>query len=206
MKGIVLLLAFLVLPVCFRACSIALQFPLRVWRTFGTAINLSAWFAQVYDPKGYTKEHFESWNTAADIALIKSAGFDHVRLSVNPQPMMDAQSRRQNRGAEYFGYLDAAMKMILDAGLAVELDMHPESDFKERLAKEDDFVQRFADFWSTVAQHYASYDAGSRLLRDSERTGDARPLPLVWRGNEAGGGNPTGSASKYDHCTGRELG
>src|SRR6202140_5119711 len=49
-------------------------------------INLSEWFAQVYDPKGYTKEHFESWTTPSDIALIKSAGFDHVRLSVNPQP------------------------------------------------------------------------------------------------------------------------
>ena len=120
-------------------------------------INLSEWFAQVYDPKGYTKEHFESWTTASDIALIKSAGFDHVRLSVNPQPMMDAMNRHDG-STEYFGYLDAAVKMILDAGLAVELDMHPDSDFKERLAKEDDFVQRFADFWSTVAQHYASWD------------------------------------------------
>jgi endoglucanase len=65
-------------------------------------INLSEWFAQVYDPKGYTKEHFENWTKASDMALIKSAGFDHVRLSVNPQPMMDA-ARRQNGGAEYFG-------------------------------------------------------------------------------------------------------
>src|SRR5262249_45894844 len=56
-------------------------------------INLSEWFAQVYDPKGYTKEHFENWTTAADIALIKSAGFDHVRLSVNPWPMMEAGHR-----------------------------------------------------------------------------------------------------------------
>src|SRR2546427_6089403 len=79
-------------------------------------INLSEWFAQVYDPKGYTKEHFESWTTASDIALIKSAGFDHVRPSVNPQPMMDAM-RRHDGSAEYFGYLDAAVKMILDAGL-----------------------------------------------------------------------------------------
>src|SRR5437867_10495861 len=45
-------------------------------------INLSEWFAQVYDQKGYTKEHFETWTTAQDIALIKSMGFDHVRLSV----------------------------------------------------------------------------------------------------------------------------
>jgi endoglucanase len=118
-------------------------------------INLSGWFAQVYDSKGYTKEHFQTFTTAADIALIKSAGFDHVRLSVNPQPMMDA-ARHRDGGAEYFGYLDAAVKMILDAGLAVEIDMHPDSDFKARLAKEDDFVERFSDFWTTVAQRYAS--------------------------------------------------
>jgi endoglucanase len=118
-------------------------------------VNLSEWFAQVYDPKGYTKEHFETWTTSADIALIKSAGFDHVRLSVNPQPMMDA-ARRPNGSAEYYSYLDEAMKMILDAGLAVELDMHPDSEFKEKLAKDDDFVERFADFWRTVAQHYST--------------------------------------------------
>lgn len=120
-------------------------------------INLSGWFAQVYSAKGYTKEQFQTHTTAADIALIKSAGFDHVRLSVNPQPFMDA-ARHRDGGAEYFGYLDAAVKMIVDAGLAVEIDMHPDSDFKARLAKEDDFVERFADFWNTVAQRYASLD------------------------------------------------
>lgn len=119
-------------------------------------INLSGWFAQVYDSKGYTKEHLQTWTTAEDIALIKSMGFDHVRLSLNPQPIMEA-GRRGGR-EEYFGYLDAAMKMILDAGLAVELDLHPESDFKARLAKEDDFVERFIDFWRTVAQRYSSWD------------------------------------------------
>ena len=50
-------------------------------------INTSHWFAQVYDPKGYTKDHFQSWTTASDIALIKAMGFDHIRLSVNPQPV-----------------------------------------------------------------------------------------------------------------------
>jgi aryl-phospho-beta-D-glucosidase BglC (GH1 family) len=118
-------------------------------------INLSGWFAQVYEPKGYTKEHLQTWETSADMALIKSAGFDHVRLSVNPQPLMDA-ARHHDSKAEDLGDLDAAVKMILDAGLAVEIDMHPDSDFKARLAKEDDFVERFADFWSTVAQRYAS--------------------------------------------------
>jgi endoglucanase len=120
-------------------------------------INLSEWFAQAWDPKGYTKEHFQSWNTAADIALIKSMGFDHVRLSVNPQPLVDAM-RHSDAGADYFGYLDAAVKMILDAGLAVQVDMHPDSDFKEKLGRDNEAVERFADLWSTVAQRYASLD------------------------------------------------
>lgn len=120
-------------------------------------INLSEWFAQVYDSKGYTKEHFQNWTTSADIALIKSAGFDHVRLSVNPQPMMEAGERRDG-AAEYFGYLDAAVKMILDASLAVEIDVHPGSDFKASLAKNDDSVERFSGFWHTLAQHYSSWD------------------------------------------------
>jgi endoglucanase len=125
-------------------------------------INLSAWFAQVHDPLGYTKEHLQNWTTAADIALIKSAGFDHVRLSVNPQPLMDAARHHDDKAhddkPEDLSDLDAAVKMILDAGLAVEIDMHPQSDFKARLAKEDDFVARFADFWNMIAQRYAPLD------------------------------------------------
>jgi endoglucanase len=146
-----------------------------------SGINLSEWFAQVWDPKGYTKEHFENWTTSADIALVKSMGIDHVRLSVNPGPMMDAMHHRDG-GAEYFGYLDAAVKMILDAGLAVEIDMHPESDFKARL-KEDDFVERFADFWRTVAQHYSSWDS-ERLFFEILNEPEMRD-PYRWYGVEA---------------------
>src|SRR5271165_561596 len=92
-------------------------------------INTSGWFAQVYDKRGYTKEHFQNWITAEDIALIQSMGFDHIRLSVDPQPMM-ASHRPEEIPAEYLGYLDAAVKMILDRGLAVVIDLHPASDSK----------------------------------------------------------------------------
>ena len=121
-------------------------------------INASEWFAQVYDKRGYTREHFQNWTTAEDIALIKSMGFDHVRLSVNPQPMMP-DHRPDEISAEYLGYLDAAVKMILDQGLAVVIDLHPDSDFKTRLAKDDSFVQEFADFWRALARHYSTWDA-----------------------------------------------
>jgi len=118
-------------------------------------INLSEWFAQVYDAKGYTKEHFESWNTAQDIALIKVMGFDHVRLSVNPQPMF-RRNQADRIPADYLGYLDEAMQMILGQGLAVIIDMHPDSDFKQKLVADDAFVEQFEDFWRQIARHYSS--------------------------------------------------
>jgi endoglucanase len=54
--------------------------------------------------------------------------------------------------------LDAALKTILDQGLAVVIDAHPDSDFKQELATDDDFVEQFADFWRALAQHYSNLD------------------------------------------------
>src|SRR5581483_4845847 len=113
------------------------------------------WFGQVYSPEGYTKEHFEKYETAADIALIKSMGFDHVRLIVNPQPMFNSGSP-DRIPTEYLSYLDRAVKMILDQGLAVVIDMHPESDFKHNLATQADSVEQFGDFWRALARHYSN--------------------------------------------------
>ena len=118
-------------------------------------INLSEWFAQVYDEKGYTREHFVSWTTAQDIDAIKAMGFDHVRLSVNPQPMF-RRGQADRIPEEYLGYLDGALQMILTRGLAVIIDIHPESDFKQKLATDDSFVEQFADYWRALARHYAS--------------------------------------------------
>jgi aryl-phospho-beta-D-glucosidase BglC (GH1 family) len=83
-------------------------------------------------------------------------GFDHVRLSVNPEPMW-----RTNHADEipkgYLGNLDSAIKMILDHGLAVIIDIHPDSDFKAKLAQ-DAFVEQFADYWRSLARHYSNLD------------------------------------------------
>lgn len=120
-------------------------------------INLTQWFAQVEDSRGYTKEHFQNWTRDEDLELIKNLGFEYVRLSVNPQPMFTS-GHANDIPTEYLGYLDAAVKMILNHGLAVMIDIQPESDFKAQL-KEDAFVEKFADFWRALAQHYSSQDA-----------------------------------------------
>lgn len=140
-------------------CSVGQQLagvPPRRLTNLRHGINASEWFAQVYDPKGYTKEHFQAWTTAQDIALIKAMGFDHVRLSVNPEPMF-RHNHADEIPAEYLGYLDDAVKMILDHDLAVVIDIHPESNFKAQLAH-DEFVEQFSDYWRALARHYAKLD------------------------------------------------
>jgi aryl-phospho-beta-D-glucosidase BglC (GH1 family) len=154
-----------VLPLLFVVFFTIGSLPLPAQSASGTAqrrmahlqhgINASEWFAQVYDPRGYTKEHFETWMTSRDIALIKSMGFDNVRLSVNPQPMF-RRGHADELPNDYLAYLDVAVKMILDQGLAVSIDIHPDSDFKTRLANEDDFVEQFCDYWRALARHYSA--------------------------------------------------
>lgn len=120
-------------------------------------INLSHWFAQVFDPKGYTKEHFDTYDTAQDMALIKSMGFDHVRFTLNNEPMF-RRGQTDRIPADYLAMVDGAVKMILGQGLAVIIDIHPESDFKARLAADDGVVEQFEDYWRALARHYSTMD------------------------------------------------
>jgi len=120
-------------------------------------INLSEWFQAGGDPNGLTKQHFDSAITEADLALIQAMGFDHVRLCINPAPMF-RRGQADQIPADYLGYLDAAVKMILAHGLAVEMDIHASGDFKHSLATDDGYVENFADFWRGLAQHFSGYD------------------------------------------------
>jgi len=120
-------------------------------------INLSHWYSQVFDPKGYTKEHFDTYDTAQDMALIKNMGFDHVRFTLNCEPMF-RRGHADRIPEEYLAMVDSAVKMILDQGLAVIIDIHPESDFKAKLASDDGFVEQFEDYWRALARHYSTLD------------------------------------------------
>lgn len=120
-------------------------------------VNLSNWFAQLQDPAAYTKEHFETTVTAGDIALIHEMGFDHVRLSVDPRPMFHVEQPDQI-ASNTLSNLDTAVKMLLAQGLAVDLDIYADEAFKQKLATDDDSVERFADFWRALAAHFAPLD------------------------------------------------
>jgi aryl-phospho-beta-D-glucosidase BglC (GH1 family) len=116
-------------------------------------INLSHWFAQ---SSTYAKEHLDTHTTAEDMALIKRLGFDHVRFTVEPAPLINPNDPGSLR-TEYLRYFDAALDMILAQRLAVIVDIHPADEFKLRL-KDDRQVENFVKFWRALAEHLSKRD------------------------------------------------
>jgi hypothetical protein len=117
-------------------------------------INLSHWFAQSAD---YSKSHLESHTTAEDIALIRTIGFDHVRLTIEPAPLFNAEDPSRLKD-EYLKYLDNGLDIILAHGLAVIVDIHPSDEFKVKLNSNDRQIEGFATFWHALAQHLSTRD------------------------------------------------
>ena len=117
-------------------------------------INLSHWFAQAAN---YSKAHLESHTTIDDLALIKSMGFDHVRLTLEPTPLITADDPGRLK-ADYLKYLDNALDLILAQGLTLIVDIHPSDEFKLRLNGSDRQIEAFGKFWAALATHLSTRD------------------------------------------------
>src|SRR5438132_1021349 len=99
--------------------------------TLRRGLNLSHWFAQARSAHGYNQEHLTTYTTASDVALIRRLGFDHVRLSVDPALLFtpaNVEIVQRDRLQE----LERVIRMIVDADLAVVIDMHPTPTSRRR--------------------------------------------------------------------------
>jgi aryl-phospho-beta-D-glucosidase BglC (GH1 family) len=119
-------------------------------------INASEWFAQ--SAGDYSAARTNRYTDARDIALMAQLGFDHVRLSIDAAPLEQSPHGPEGLNAEFLARLDRAVDTMLANGLAVEIDLHPEEGYKQRLASSDDAVDRLAMLWRRLAAHYAARD------------------------------------------------
>jgi endoglucanase len=118
-------------------------------------INASMWFAQSRD---YSIERLRSFTTEDDIALMGKLGFDHVRLSIDPAPLIAGDLTRGHADFPFLKEMDRVVDSMLQHHLAVIIDLHPESSYKATLRTDDEAVERFAMLWTAVAQHYQFRD------------------------------------------------
>jgi endoglucanase len=116
-------------------------------------INTSMWFAQ--SSGNYSVERLRSFTTTEDIALIHQLGFDHVRLSIDPDPLLP-WLRNPDGTTPFMAELDRAIKAMLDQQLAVVIDIHPASNYKAQLLRGTDGVDHFAGLWRALAKHLSS--------------------------------------------------
>lgn len=113
-------------------------------------INASEWFAQ---SSNYSARQTGAYTDDADIALMAQLGFDNVRLSIDAAPL--TRSLFGKDPSDFIGRLDHAVDQMLAKGMAVQIDIHPESDYKKSVSTTGDGVDRFVMLWRKLAAHYA---------------------------------------------------
>jgi len=140
----------------------ALDFAAQVRTAFARAqhlrhgINASEWFAQ--NATDYSAARTNRYMDAGDIALMAKLGFDNVRLSIDPTPLEGWPRGADGLNTEFLARLDKAVDTMLADGLAVTIDIHPESSYKANVRTTTDGVDRLTILWRRVAAHYATRD------------------------------------------------
>ena len=119
-------------------------------------INASEWFAQ--SPQDYSAARTNRYTDDSDIALMAKLGFDHVRLSIDAAPLEKGPLGPDGLSADFVGRLDHAVDAMLANGLAVQIDVHPESEYKAKVRETSEGVERFVMLWRRLAGHYANRD------------------------------------------------
>ena len=119
-------------------------------------INVSHWFSQ--NAPDYSAQHTDAETTPDDIATIAKLGFDNVRLSIDATPLEEGPQGADGLNDEFMTRLDRALDSILDHGMAVQVDLHPEEPYKQGIRSSNASVDRMIQLWRKLAAHYANRD------------------------------------------------
>ena len=90
--------------------------------------------------------------TPEDIQLIKSMGFEFVKLIVNPEPLMSGN--RLDSSNRW--YLKKIVDLAADEGLPVVVCIHPEWEFKKVILSQPDEFSRFLGFLEDTGRFLAA--------------------------------------------------
>lgn len=124
-------------------------------------ININNWFCQPWNIRvngqkgGFNAETFRAYITEHDIRLIADAGFDHIRLPVDPTFIMDKETG--DLKTDLLPELDRAIEMIRDHGLAVIVDVHPKSNAYKKMRGKP-MADKFVEWWGQLAAHLSTTD------------------------------------------------
>ncbi|EDQ88465.1 uncharacterized protein MONBRDRAFT_8955 [Monosiga brevicollis MX1] len=116
-------------------------------RRMRRGVNAAHWYSQT---STYSAQRF----TAADFALLKQLGLNHVRLPVDESWVANST---YGFDAQLFAEVHTGLQRILDAGLAVILDFHATETFHAKLRDGTISTATFCALWRGWATHLAHY-------------------------------------------------
>ena len=114
--------------------------------------------------RGVNLSHWLTWEgrqpvVAEDARKIRAAGFDHVRLPVDPefigwQPGAETPDRRL---ALYFPRLDRVIELMLNAGLAVIVSFHAREATRDAIELKQAMQDAWVEYWVALTRRYAKH-------------------------------------------------
>lgn len=161
-----------------RAAEVRLAFARAQHLRHG--INASEWFAQAGN---YSADRTNSYTDDGDIALMAQIGFDNVRLSIDAAPLEQRPEGKDGLNDDFMQRLDHSVDVMLAKGMAVQIDIHPESDYKKRVSTSSEGVDRFVMLWRKLAAHYAGRNPDLVLFEIMNEPEERDPYR--WAGVEA---------------------
>jgi aryl-phospho-beta-D-glucosidase BglC (GH1 family) len=117
-------------------------------------VNLAGWFVH---RGSYEPQHLKTYLTADDFRLIKTLGFDHVRMPIDQGPLWNSSDASILNPA-YLPLVDEAIDKILAAGLDVVVDLHASDAFNVSLRSEGEGLEKAVKFWTSLAKHLSGRD------------------------------------------------
>ncbi|PMP88354.1 MAG: hypothetical protein C0183_01025 [Roseiflexus castenholzii] len=134
-------------------CSIPGGVPANRLARLARGVNMSHWFAQA----PFSRTTLQSRHAADEFRTLRRVGLTHVRFPLDPYVLFSERNPAR-LDPDRLPLLDAALDMILQADLAVIVELHPEDRFVDRLATDDGFVDAVVQFWRALAMHLSARD------------------------------------------------
>jgi len=121
--------------------------------------------------RGVNLSHWLSWEGRQPVApedarKIRAAGFDHVRLPVDPEFIgwnPRAPGAAQRMAALDFARLDRAIELLLGAGLAVIMSFHAREATRDEIELRQPMQDAWVEYWAALTRRYAKHPPG-RLI------------------------------------------
>ena len=115
-------------------------------------INLSYWFT----------DSGREPLVVRDFDQIRAAGFDHVRIPINPESLgFSLYDGEDGRVLFDFSGLDAAVGMARDHGLSAIIDIRPSDGLMSQIEQDPRAEAGLVALWQKIADHFSPYSTGT---------------------------------------------